>query len=51
MVFAKIRRGTYRFDPRAFQTVSEDAKDLIKHMLVVDPAKRITAQVSGHDRG
>lgn len=42
-VLEKTARGQYRMDGSEWEGVSEEAKDLIRKMLVVDPAKRITA--------
>ena len=42
-LFRKIKAGNYKFHPEFWDNVSTDAKDLISKMLVVDPAKRITA--------
>lgn len=42
-LFDKIRRGDYNFDDPCWDTVSEDAKDMIRHLLVVDPEKRLSA--------
>ncbi|CAE7531375.1 cmk-1 [Symbiodinium sp. KB8] len=42
-LFSKIKMGRYSFDPRWWSNVSEEAKDLISHILVVDPSKRFTA--------
>eukprot|EP01038_Epipyxis_sp_PR26KG_P009554 gene9554-12867_t len=47
----RIRRGKYEdtFSQPCWSNVSEEVKDLIKHLLVVDPSKRLTAeQVIGH---
>ena len=38
-----IKKGQYEFDSPYWDEVSADAKDLIKRMLVVDPAKRESA--------
>merc|ERR1712032_530456 len=43
-VIVYILLGGYPpFDPQYWDQVSDDAKDLIKKMLVVDPDKRLTA--------
>ncbi|KAJ8900878.1 hypothetical protein NDN08_000177 [Rhodosorus marinus] len=39
----KIATGRYAFPPRQWSTVSEDAQSLIRSLLQVDPAKRLTA--------
>lgn len=43
-MFDQIRKGDYSFDESVWDLVSEDAKDLIRNLLVVDPEKRLTAQ-------
>mmetsp|Transcript_12699 Transcript_12699/g.16984 ORF Transcript_12699/g.16984 Transcript_12699/m.16984 type:complete len:186 (-) Transcript_12699:642-1199(-) len=42
-LFRKIVIGTYEFGEEAWGDVSEDAKDLVRGLLVTDPAKRLTA--------
>jgi len=42
-LYRKIKKGEYEFDPEYWDAVSSDAKDLISKMLVVNPAKRLTA--------
>ena len=32
--------GKYSFDPREWGAISEQAKDLIRHILVTDPTQR-----------
>eukprot|EP00977_Amphora_coffeiformis_P012882 scaffold3271_cov181-Amphora_coffeaeformis.AAC.9 len=44
VLFQKIRVGDYTFHPEEWKGISEDAKDLIKHLLVVDPLQRWTAR-------
>ena len=44
VLFQKIRVGDYTFHPEEWKSISEDAKDLIKHLLVVDPLQRWTAR-------
>jgi len=39
----KIATGRYAFPPKQWSTVSEDAQSLIRSLLQVDPAKRLTA--------
>lgn len=39
--------GKYEFHPENWNEITEDAKDLIRKLLVVDPAKRLTAQQVG----
>jgi calcium/calmodulin-dependent protein kinase I len=40
ILYRKIKAADYAFDPQYWDQVSDDAKDLIKKMLVVDPDKR-----------
>lgn len=42
-LFRKIRKGQYEFQPDYWNQVSEEAKDLIRSLLTVDPTKRSTA--------
>jgi calcium/calmodulin-dependent protein kinase I len=42
-LFRKIVSGKYEFDDEEWEGVSDDAKDLVRKMLVLDPEKRITA--------
>ena len=42
-LFRKIRRGQYEFHEEYWGSVSTDAKDMIKCLLTVQPAKRMTA--------
>jgi serine/threonine protein kinase len=41
-LFEKIRHGVFEFYPEDWDPVSEDAKDLIRKCLVVDPCNRFT---------
>jgi calcium-dependent protein kinase len=43
-VFVKIIKGHLKMDQPEWEYYSEESKDLIKRMLVVDPSKRITAE-------
>eukprot|EP00033_Pygsuia_biforma_P000104 GCRY01000131.1.p1 GENE.GCRY01000131.1~~GCRY01000131.1.p1 ORF type:complete len:328 (+),score=74.58 GCRY01000131.1:199-1182(+) len=43
-LFKQILKGDYHFHEEYWDRVSEAAKDLIRKLLCVDPAKRITAQ-------
>jgi len=38
-----IRKGTFTFDPADWEGVDDKAKDLVKSLLIVDPASRLTA--------
>ncbi|KAI9913004.1 hypothetical protein PsorP6_004908 [Peronosclerospora sorghi] len=41
-LFKKIKAGKFQFDSPYWDHVSDDAKDLISQMLVVDPKKRLS---------
>ncbi len=43
-LFKKITKGDYQFHPDYWGTVSEEAKDLIRGLLTVDPHKRLTVE-------
>ena len=43
-LFRKIRKGQYTFHPEYWGQVSEDAKGLIRSLLVVNPGKRASAK-------
>ena len=43
-VFKKVLAGKYTMKGEVWSTVSKNAKDLISKLLVIDPAKRYTAQ-------
>lgn len=43
VLFRKIRKGTYKFHDQYWKNVSTEAKDFIKKLLIVDPAKRKSA--------
>jgi serine/threonine protein kinase len=45
-LFRKIVSGKYEFDEDEWEGVSDDAKDLVRRMLVLDPEKRITASAA-----
>ena len=42
-LYTKIKRGDFEFHEEHWSSISEEAKDLIAKMLVVDPVKRIDA--------
>jgi calcium-dependent protein kinase len=49
-VLAKVRSGTYGFEPKDWKNVSDDAKGLIRMLLKMDPAQRYTSeQALNHD--
>nr|XP_040057410.1 peripheral plasma membrane protein CASK isoform X19 [Gasterosteus aculeatus aculeatus] len=41
-LFEAICRGKYKMNPRQWAQISESAKDLVRRMLMLDPAERIT---------
>jgi hypothetical protein len=43
MVYKKIQNAKFHFNHKEFENVSEEGKELIKRMLIVDPKERITA--------
>ncbi|CAF0878446.1 unnamed protein product [Adineta steineri] len=43
LMFRKIREGQYTMTGSEWNDVSETAKDLIRHLLDIDPSKRYTA--------
>lgn len=42
-IFASVRAGRYDFDSPEWTNVSNEAKDLITRLLLLDPSKRLTA--------
>ncbi|CAM9817731.1 unnamed protein product, partial [Ascophyllum nodosum] len=42
-LFRNIKSGNFKFDPQHWDGVSEEAKDLIRNLLTVDPSRRLTA--------
>jgi len=44
-LFTCIQDGTYDFPEREWHYISEDAKDLIRHLLVKDASQRYTAEM------
>jgi serine/threonine protein kinase len=44
VLFQLIAHGIFDFHEEYWSEISSDAKDLIKKLLTVDPAKRITAE-------
>jgi calcium-dependent protein kinase len=43
-VLAKVRQGVFHFDVRDWRHVSEDAKDLVRMLLKMNPHERFTAE-------
>jgi serine/threonine protein kinase len=43
-IFEAVLRGTLRFPPRAFASVSPEAKDLLRRMLCRDVSRRLSAE-------
>lgn len=41
-LFSKIKRGEWKFQTADWKHISEDAKDLIRQLLVIDPVERMT---------
>jgi len=41
-ILEKTARGIYRMEGDEWEDISDDAKDLVRKMLIVDPSKRIT---------
>lgn len=48
-ILKKVKIGKYKFDPDDWDKVSEEAKTLIKKMLTLDPAKRLSAHEAMND--
>jgi len=45
-LFRKIRKGQYEFHEEYWSPVSEEAKELIRSLLTVDPSKRLSADAA-----
>lgn len=43
-LYTQIKTADYDFNPKFWSDVSEEAKDLIRHLLVVDPKQRLTSE-------
>jgi len=43
-VLAKVKQGNFSFNPSEWKHISEDAKDLIRHLLKMNPKDRYTAE-------
>ncbi|KAL5111714.1 MAP kinase-activated protein kinase 2 [Taenia crassiceps] len=41
---SRIRHGHYTYPPKEWSVVSQDAKDLISHLLIVQPQQRLTIE-------
>jgi serine/threonine protein kinase len=49
-LFEKIKNVEYDFNDPIWKSVSKDAKDIIKRLLVADPSKRMTCEeLLAHD--
>ena len=46
-LFMKIKSGDYEFEGLEWERVSEDGKDFVSRLLIVDPERRMV-QVSKH---
>ena len=42
-VLRKVRYGEFKFHPKMWKNITDDAKDLVKRMMTVDPEERIMA--------
>ena len=42
-LLTKVAKGEYEMDPTVWDPVSEDAKDLVRNLLQVNPEERLTA--------
>ncbi|KAF4672612.1 substrate-specific activator of APC-dependent proteolysis [Perkinsus chesapeaki] len=49
-IIRRVREGSFEFDLPPWKTVTDDAKDLIKRLLVLDPSQRLTADQALHHR-
>jgi len=43
-LFEKIKKCKYDFDYENWDNISEEAKDLVKRILVLEPSKRLTCE-------
>lgn len=43
-IFNKIKKAKFHFNHKEFEKVSDEGKELIKKLLVVDPKKRIRSE-------
>lgn len=41
-LFSRIKRGEWKFHEADWKHISEDAKDLIRQLLAIDPVERVT---------
>lgn len=49
-LFMQIRQGDYKFHVAYWGKISQDAKDLIRSLLTVNPAKRVSAEGALKDK-
>jgi serine/threonine protein kinase len=43
-LFDKIKKGKFDFPPPTWDNISQEAKDIIINLLVVDPSKRMSCE-------
>jgi len=43
-LYSKIRQGSYEMAPNDWKNVSGEAQEFVKHLISVEPAKRLTAE-------
>ena len=48
-IMENVRKGKFSFDHREFDSISQEAKNLITNLLRYDPIKRITAEEAWND--
>jgi len=45
MASARTKSGVYKFAEKSWGHISDDAKDVIRNLLILDPDKRISLKV------
>jgi calcium-dependent protein kinase len=45
-ILKKVKSGKFKLDPEDWDKVSEEAKNLIRKMLTIDPLKRLSAEMA-----